>query len=105
MPRVLEIAMQTAIARRGVSVIALPGDVALRDAVQECPRLKFPPPAPSICPSDVEIDALAKILNDSEKITILAGAGVAGADTALIAVAGKLIAPIVHAMRGKECIE
>src|SRR6266446_7453773 len=31
MPRVLEIAMQTAISRRGVAVIALPGDVALQD--------------------------------------------------------------------------
>src|SRR4030081_2489369 len=65
MPRVLEIAMQTAIARRGVSVIALPGDVALRDAVREHPRLKFPPPTPSVCLSDLEIDRLAKILNDS----------------------------------------
>src|SRR6266404_7314839 len=105
MPRVLEIAMQTAIARRGVSVIALPGDVALRDAVQEHPRLKFLPPTPSVCLSDGEIDALAKILNDSEKITILAGAGCAGAHTELIAVAGKLKSPIVHAMRGKEFIE
>src|SRR5882672_6271638 len=35
MPRVLEIAMQTALSRRGVSVIALPGDVALRDAVEQ----------------------------------------------------------------------
>src|SRR6202162_5796273 len=105
MPRVLEIAMQTAIARRGVSVIALPGDVALRDAVQECPRLKFPPPTPSVCPSDVEINTLAKILNDSEKITILAGAGCAGAHTELISLAGKLNAPIVHALRGKEFIE
>src|SRR6266852_1547809 len=35
MPRVLEIAIQTALARRGVSVIALPGDVALRDAVEQ----------------------------------------------------------------------
>src|SRR5437899_483036 len=86
MPRVLEIAMQTAIARRGVSVIALPGDVALRDAVQECPRLKFPPPTPSVSLSDVEIDTLAKILNDSEKITILAGAGCSGAHPELIAV-------------------
>src|SRR5467141_4910696 len=33
MPRILEIAMQTALSRRGVAVIALPGDVALRDAV------------------------------------------------------------------------
>jgi len=105
MPRVLEIAMQTAIARRGVSVIALPGDVALRDAVREHPRLKFPPPTPSVCLSDLEIDRLAKILNDSENTTILAGAGCAGAHTELIAVAGKLNAPIVHAMRGKEFIE
>src|SRR4029077_6095707 len=102
---VLEIAIQTAIARRGVSVITLPGDIALRDAVQECPRLKFPAPTPSVSLSDVEIDTLAKILNDSEKITILAGAGCAGAHAELIAVAGRLNAPIVHAMRGKEFIE
>src|ERR1700733_10482791 len=41
MPRVLEIAMQTAISRRGVAVIALPGDVALRDAIGQRPRIKF----------------------------------------------------------------
>ena len=40
MPRVLEIAMQTAISRRGVAVIALPGDVAMRDAVEQAPRLR-----------------------------------------------------------------
>src|SRR5215831_10446158 len=39
MPRVLEIAIQTAIARCGVSVIAIPGDIALRHAVHEEPRL------------------------------------------------------------------
>src|SRR6478735_9272842 len=39
MPRVLEIAMQTALARRGVSVVAIPGDVSLRDAVEQEPRL------------------------------------------------------------------
>ena len=44
MPRVLEIAMQTALSRRGVAVIAIPGDVALRDAVVQQPRLHFPPP-------------------------------------------------------------
>src|SRR5438067_11538842 len=77
MPRVLEIAIQTALARRGVSVIALPGDVALRHAVEEEPRLHFPPPRPTICPAKDEIEALAKVLNDSEKTTILAGAGCA----------------------------
>ena len=105
MPRVLEIAMQTAISRRGVSVVSIPGDIALLDAVEQGPRLHFPPPAPSVCPSDEEIATLAKLLNKSKKITIFAGAGCAGAHAELIELAGKLNAPIVHAMRGKEYIE
>ena len=105
MPRVLEIAIQTALTRRGVSVIVLPGDVALRDAVEDRPRLNFPAPNPSVCPSDDEIVALAKILNGSKRITILGGAGCAGARTELMELASRLNAPIVHAMRGKEFIE
>ena len=42
MPRVLEIAMQTAISRRGVAVIAMPGDIGFRDAFEEHPRLHYP---------------------------------------------------------------
>jgi pyruvate dehydrogenase (quinone) len=105
MPRVLEIAMQTALSRRGVSVVAIPGDVALRDAVERESRLRFPPPKPNVCPSDEEIATLAKVLNKAKKITILGGAGCAGAHAELIELAGKLNAPIVHAMRGKEFIE
>src|SRR3984885_10516750 len=70
MPRVLEIAMQTALSRRGVSVIAIPGDVALRDAVAQGPRLLFPSPPPTVRPSDEEIVTLATILNQSKKTTI-----------------------------------
>jgi pyruvate dehydrogenase (quinone) len=105
MPRVLEIAMQTAVSRRGVAVVAIPGDVALKAATVDSPRLRFPPPKPMVLPSDEEIGMLAKLLNDSKKITILGGAGCAGAHAELIALAGKLNAPIVHAMRGKEFIE
>jgi pyruvate dehydrogenase (quinone) len=105
MPRVLEIAMQTALSLRGVSVVAIPGDVNLREAVEQEPRLHFPPPHPAVCPSDEEIAALAALLNKSKKITILGGAGCAGAHAELIELAGKLNAPIVHAMRGKEFIE
>src|SRR5437879_6046079 len=97
--------MPTAIARRGVSVVALPGDIALRNAVEQEPRLHFPPPKPTVCPAHDEIEALTKVLNDSEKITMLAGAGCAGAHAELMALAGKLNAPIVHALRGKEFIE
>src|SRR3989441_2769758 len=105
MPRVLEIAMQTALSRRGVSVIALPGDVALRDAVEQEPQLHFSEQKPNVRPSPEEIAALAKVLNQSKKITILGGAGCAGAHAELIELAGKLNAPIVHALRGKEFIE
>ncbi|MGA9967493.1 MAG: ubiquinone-dependent pyruvate dehydrogenase, partial [Terriglobales bacterium] len=105
MPRVLEIAMQTAISKRGVAVVAIPGDVALRDAVEQGPRLRFSEPKPTICPSEDEVNILADLLNRSEKITILGGAGCAGAHAELIELAGKLQAPIVHAMRGKEFIE
>src|SRR6476661_7060173 len=52
MPRVLEIAMQTAISKRGVAVIAIPGDVALRDAAEQEPRLHFQEPTPTVCPAD-----------------------------------------------------
>ncbi len=105
MPRVLEIAMQTAISRRGVAVIALPGDVALQTAVEDKPRLHFPTPQPSVCPSENEINTLADLLNRSKRTTILGGAGCAGAHAELIELAGKLQAPIVHALRGKEFIE
>jgi pyruvate dehydrogenase (quinone) len=105
MPRVLEIAIQTALSRGGVSVVTIPGDVALQAATVDSPRLHFPPPKPTVRPSDEEIDTLARVLSESKKITILGGAGCAGAHAELIALAGKLNAPIVHAMRGKEFIE
>jgi pyruvate dehydrogenase (quinone) len=105
MPRVLEIAIQTAISRRGVAVIVIPGDVALRDAVEQQPRLHFAEPKPAVCPSDDELSVLANVLNSSNKITIFGGAGCAGAHSELLEVAGRLQAPIVHAFRGKEFIE
>jgi pyruvate dehydrogenase (quinone) len=104
MPRILEIGMQTAISRRGVAVISIPGDIALRDAVEAEPRLHFSPPTPIVCPSEEEIDKLARLLNRAKKVTIFGGAGCVGAHDELIALAGKLNAPIVHAMRGKEFI-
>jgi pyruvate dehydrogenase (quinone) len=105
MPRILEIAMQTAISQNGVAVIALPGDIGFHDAGERQPRLHFPEPKLTMCPSDDEIAELAQILNTSKKITIFGGAGCAGAHTELIELAGKLKAPIVHAMRGKEFID
>jgi len=54
MPRVIEIAIQTAITKRGVSVVILPGDLALREPPIQCHRLHFPDPKPTVCLSSAE---------------------------------------------------
>src|ERR1700745_1007128 len=59
MPRVLEIAIQTALSRRGVAGVAIPGDVAMRDAAEQGPRLRFSEPKPTVCPSEDEVNILA----------------------------------------------
>jgi pyruvate dehydrogenase (quinone) len=105
MPRVLDIAIQTTLTKRGVAVVVLPGDVALREAINSKPRLHFPEICTTIRPSDEEIARIAGILNESRKVTIFGGAGCADAHNELIELAGKLKAPIVHALRGKEFIE
>jgi pyruvate dehydrogenase (quinone) len=56
-------------------------------------------PSPTVCPSEEELNVLADLLNRSKKVTILGGAGCAGAHAELIEFAGKLQAPIVHAYR------
>lgn len=104
-PRVLEIAMRTAISMRGVAIVILPGDIALQEAVSSRPFIPFGQPKAMVSPSKEEIARLAEVLNSARKVTILGGAGCAGAHSELIQVAGLLQAPIVHAMRGKEFIE
>jgi pyruvate dehydrogenase (quinone) len=105
MPRVLGIAMRTAIAKRGVAVVILPGDVALRDCAAPALSLGLDERESSMVPPAAVLEKAAAILNSARKVAILGGAGCAGAHAELIAVAERLKAPIVHAMRGKEFIE
>ena len=105
MPRVLGIAMRTAITKRGVAVVIIPGDVALRECSAPALLLGIEDSAPIIRPSDHELERAAEILNNARKVTILGGAGCEGAHDELITVAERLKSPIVHALRGKEFIE
>ena len=105
MPRILEIAIQTALSQKGVAVVVIPGDVALSDAINPDCRVSFSYARPNVTPVKEQLDLLAAELNKAKKVTILAGAGCAGAHDELISLAGKLQSPIVHAMRGKEWIE
>ena len=105
MPRVLGIAMRTAIAQRGVAVVVIPGDVLQRECPDPPIALGIHHAASVVCPSTHQLRQAADILNRANKVTILGGAGCEGSHAQLLAVAGKLKAPIVHALRGKEFIE
>ncbi len=105
LPELLHRALRTAIGKQGVAVLVIPGDVALKDAPAAA-RADFAAPVPPrIVPQAAEIDRLAELLNGSKAVTLLCGAGVAGAHDEVVALAAALQAPIVHAYRGKEYIE
>ena len=105
LPWVLEIAMRTAVEKRGVAVVVVPGDVFFADAPGRRATAPIVPTRSSVLPDASGLEAAASLLNGAKKVTILAGAGVAGAHDEVIALATKLQAPIVHALRGKEHIE
>ena len=104
LPQVLTRAMRVAVAKRGVAVVVIPGDVALKPAVGTIPKWLIPV-RPVISPNAAEVTALAELLNRSSRVTLFCGAGCAGAHGEVMALADKLQAPIVHTLRGKEHIE
>ncbi|HLZ64582.1 MAG TPA: ubiquinone-dependent pyruvate dehydrogenase [Aliidongia sp.] len=107
MPRALEIAVRRATAERCVSVLVIPGDVALRRA-PETPAPKphgLVPARPTVTPPAETIERLAALLNQARSVTLLCGGGCEGAHDELLQLAETLKAPIVHALRGKEHVE
>jgi len=102
--QVLTRAIRVAVARRGVAVVVIPGDVALKPAVGQPPKWLLPAP-PIVRPRDCEIQALADMLNGAKRVTLFCGAGCAGAHDKVVALADTLKAPIVHPLRGKEHME
>lgn len=104
MPRLLEIAMRAAVEKRGVAVLVIPGDVALAE-IEDDRAVVIERTRPVITPAPAELERAAEMLNAAKRVTILAGAGVEGAHDEVIALADRLGAPIVHALRGKEFIE
>ena len=105
-PRIVEMAMRAAVEENGVAVVVIPGEVLLSRAREK--RLDAHPVLPThsvVRPDDESLRAAADILNAGERVTILGGAGVAGAHRELVGLAATLQAPIVHSLRGKEHIE
>jgi pyruvate dehydrogenase (quinone) len=105
LPRVTQIAVQQALGRGGVGVVALPGDVAEDEAsgayLEHTYRLDQ---RPNARPSDEVLDELVGLVDGARRITLFCGRGVAGAHQEVLALAERLKAPVGHALRGKEWI-
>src|SRR5271170_5914879 len=104
LPQILMRAMRAAVGKRGVAVVVIPGDVALRSTNAVVPKF-IVPTQPAISPDKDDVVRLAALLNGSTRVTFFCGAGCAGAHADVVALAERLKAPIVHTLRGKEYME
>ncbi|GAA4703993.1 pyruvate dehydrogenase (quinone) [Promicromonospora umidemergens] len=105
LPRVLEIAMRTAVEKRGVAVVVIPGEVFLAESAGRKKSAPIRASQSIVRPGDRELGQAAEILNAAKKVTILGGAGTEGSHRQVLEIAEKLKAPVVHALRGKDFLE
>jgi pyruvate dehydrogenase (quinone) len=97
-------ACQAALTKGGVAVLVVPADIANAPAHDEAPYAVHAR-RPLVRPTDADLDEIAAILNESDAITIYAGAGCAGAHDEIVATAARLKAPMAHTSRGKDFVE
>jgi pyruvate dehydrogenase (quinone)/pyruvate oxidase len=108
---VAELAIRTALARRGVAHITVPVDIQ-DELVRKDARSKRNVPhhvsairaGAHLAPNEAELDRAAEVLNNCRKPFILAGRGALGAHEALGAVADRLGAPVGKALLGKGAL-
>ncbi|AJE81045.1 pyruvate oxidase [Streptomyces albus] len=105
MPRLLQTAIQHAVGRSGVSVVTLPGDVADRPAPERASEHALVTSRPTVRPGDAEIDRLAALIDEADRVTLFCGSGTAGAHAEVMQLAEKIKSPVGHALRGKEWIQ
>jgi pyruvate dehydrogenase (quinone) len=105
MPRLARIGIQTALAKGGVSVLVLPGDVAHQRATVPTGTSNFATELSPVVPSEESVRALADAINAARTVTLFAGAGVRGAHAEVMRLAETVHAPIGHTLRGKEWIQ
>jgi thiamine pyrophosphate-dependent acetolactate synthase large subunit-like protein len=105
MPRLLHLAMQTAIAKRGVAVIVISGDMAMQTIpkTQLFPWTNIQPPV--VVPTFEQLTIAADYLNNANNITLFCGIGCANAHDFIVATCKTLQAPVVHTLRGKPYVE
>jgi pyruvate dehydrogenase (quinone) len=110
MESVADLAIRTAIEKRGVAHITIPVDIQVQEQKKgRSPR--NPPHHTSATPAysehlppSVDIEHAADILNRGKRIAILAGQGSLGATNELEQVAELLGAPVIKALLGKAAV-
>ena len=102
--RLVTMAAQAALTRRGVAVLIVPGDISAEE-VEEGPPYRVHTPAPVVRANDAELDAMAAILNEGGKISVYAGAGCEDARAQVIRFCETMQAPMVHTSRAKDFVE
>jgi pyruvate dehydrogenase (quinone) len=101
---VINTAILTAVTEKGPTVISIPGDVASADAGDQSPEIRIPA-APILRPSDVDLNQLAKMINDAKTVAIFGGDGCRDARDEVIQLAERLKAPVGYSFRGKQWLE
>jgi pyruvate dehydrogenase (quinone) len=104
-PFVLNTAVRTALEKRGVAVLVVPGDLLVAEIQQPRSMPVIHSTTPVVRPSDGELEVAVRMLDAAKRVTILAGAGCAGSHEQLLAIVRALQAPVVHTLRGKEFVE
>jgi pyruvate dehydrogenase (quinone) len=110
MESVADLAVRSAITRRGVSHITIPVDVQLQEVkTGRSPRnpvnhTSTIPACPEHIPPHIDLEHAADILNRGKKIAILAGQGAMNATDELEKAAEILGAPIIKALLGKAAV-
>lgn len=101
LPRLLHIAMQTALANRAVSVLVLPGDIAEAE-IADGWRSHIAVSRPLARPRASEIERLAELIDSADRPVIFAGTGAGEAFDSVLNLATKIKAPVAHSFRGKD---
>ncbi|MED5813875.1 thiamine pyrophosphate-dependent enzyme [Mycolicibacterium sp. 050232] len=102
-PFLLEQAVNSALARRGVAVLTVPGDIGDQETGDYLASFAFPRAGQVASPEDV--DAAAALLNAPGNVAMLVGCGGRDAREEVLSVASTLAAPVVLTMKGKEGLE
>ena len=102
--RMTAMAAQAALSKRGVAVLIVPVDVSSAKAPKE-PYFAVHRAAPVVRPNDAELARIATALNAGTKIAIYGGSGCEQAHAQVMALAGKLCAPVARTSRAKDFLE